>query len=45
MAPAGAEPVTAPPPPRREGGPYVRYLAMAAIAAILIWLAMKGFRW
>jgi uncharacterized protein len=48
MAPAGAEPVTAPAPPtvpRREGGPYVRYLAMAAIAAILIWLAMKGFRW
>ena len=47
MAPAIAEPAAAPVPstvPRSEGGRYVRYLAIAIIAAILVWLAMKGLR-
>ena len=43
VAPSAAlsPPVTG---PRRDASPYVRYIAMAAIAVLLTWLAFKGVR-
>lgn len=43
----GEDAATALPPvvaPRRDASPYVRYIAMAAIAILLTWLAFKGIR-
>jgi len=45
--PAAAEDTVVSPPvvaPRRDASPYVRYIAMAAIAVLLTWLAFKGIR-
>ncbi len=45
--PAAAEAAVVSPPvvaPRRDASPYVRYIAMAAIAILLSWLAFKGIR-
>jgi carbon monoxide dehydrogenase subunit G len=43
-APGEAAPHEGAPAARRGGGAYVRYIAMAAIAVLLTWLAFKGVR-